>query len=193
MGCVDADARNQEEISHLDNINVKVLPVAEIENVLLLRPVFFELAKAMHFSEIDATEKLEQLQLIIISMAQQGIEQATARYVSRRLDTALKQLAPKSRSIEEMETQFQSSIQSLDLQEIAETYRSQLMQAIQAADTASILSIYDNKGLLSEGARVLGLKGREELSEFVSRLLSTSDENSLLRTLREHLPRIPID
>lgn len=158
-GCIDADARNDEDVSRLDNLNVKVLPVAEIENILLLRPVFLVLAKAMHFSDTDAASKFHQLQITIIGTAQQGIEEATARYVSRRLDGALKQLAPKSKTIEEMEMHFQSSIQSLNLQEIAETYRSRLRGAIDTNDTAAVLSLYDNKGLLSEGARILGLKG----------------------------------
>ncbi|NNU59092.1 DUF4435 domain-containing protein [Ochrobactrum soli] len=191
-GCIDADARDEQDITSLDRINVKVLPVAEIENILLVGPVFLELAQALHFNNNDAAEKYNQLQAIIIAMAQQGLEDAAVRYVSRRLDSALKQLAPKSKSVEEMDELFQRSIQSLNLQQIADDYRTQLSGAIEAADIAGILSLYDNKGLLSEGARLLGLKGREELSEFVSRLLSTSEETRLLRILRDHLPPITL-
>ena len=46
-GLVDGDDRNMEEVSYLKERGIYVLPVAEVENLLLLPNVFLELATAL--------------------------------------------------------------------------------------------------------------------------------------------------
>lgn len=189
-GCVDADARDANEITHLQTLNVHVLPVAEIENILTLRPIFLELAKALHFNEREALEKYGAFEAILYRKANDGLEEAAVRYASRQLDATLKRLAPKSKKIGELDGLFQDAIKSLDLQALAERYRSQLRAAIDRKDAGRVLAIYDDKGVLSEAARVLGMKGRDDLSELVSRLLSASDECQLLKEIKSALPQL---
>jgi hypothetical protein len=52
--------------------------------------------------------------------------------------------------------------------------------------------MYDNKGLLAEAARILGMKVRKELEEFICRALQNKDGSELLAALKVVLPTITI-
>ena len=189
-GCIDADARTFEEVDVLRGQGIYVLPVAEVENILLLPDVFRQIAKQLHFSEEEATDRLERLVDEVARITLNDLETASVRHAVRRLDSKLKRLAPSARSISELAEKFLNLASSVDVGALAAAYRDKLDHAISKRDLVSILGLYDNKGLLSLGARQLGLKGREELTEFVGRLLASRTEGPLLRILREALPDI---
>lgn len=189
-GCVDGDARSQEEIDHLAKMSVYVLPVAEIENCLLMPDVFVELAKAMQFDDAEAQRRLRQLTEYIIEDAVRNAEAAAVRFASRRLDAELKKLGPNAKTIEDLTQKFEASLSNLNPKALAQAYLDRLNEALDKKELNSILEIYDNKGLLSIAAMTLGFKGREALSEFVARVLAAPKDNNLKATLRNALPKI---
>jgi hypothetical protein len=189
-GCIDADARDSTEIDQLKAQGVHVLPVAEVENSFLLPEAFEALARSLEFSEVMSKQKLRELTDAAISEAERDIEAASIRYAVRRLNAQLKRLSPSAKSIGDLNAKFLTSVASIRPDEIAGTYREALADAVAKRDLAGILRIYDNKGLLSVGARILGFKGREELTEYAGRLLAAEKGSSLLEALRTLLPKI---
>ena len=189
-GCVDGDAREQEEITSLRSRHIYVLPVAELENALLLPSVFQHLAGALHFndSEIDAHQN--GLTDIIMEQALSDLEAASVRYAVRRLDAELKKLASSARTITDLATRFSASIAGINIEGMANSYKSKLEIFIGARNLQGVLSIYDNKGLLSIAAQQLGVKGRGDLVEFAGRLLAGDAGVPLLLALKEALPQI---
>jgi hypothetical protein len=189
-GCIDADARDPEEIRFLGSQSVHVLPVAEIENALLLPEAFICVAKALHFTEDEAREHLNTLTDKVLTQATNGLESASVRFAVRRLDFELKKLGPTARTASDLKRLFKESLGQIDPESLAESYRSRLTTAISSRDLAGVLALYDNKGLLSEAAACLGVKGREGLVEFVGRVLAGESGRSLLAALRSALPSI---
>ncbi len=189
-GCVDADAREPAEVGLLNSQGVHVLPVAEVENVLVLPSVFVELAKSLDFSEVDARQRLDQLTDAILTQASNDLDSASVRYAARRLDAELKRLAPSARTIADLTTKYNSAVAAVDPTALASAYRAKLEASIVAKDLPGVLALYDNKGLLSLGAGYLGLKGRNELTEFAGRLLAGTRGEPVLEALKTALPSI---
>lgn len=189
-GCVDADAREQEEIESLQSRHIFVLPVAEIENALLLPNIFKHIAKALHFSEAEVISHQENLKNTILQQAQNELEAAAVRYAVRRLDAQLKKLAPSAKTTAELAARFSTSIANVDIEGMANSYKTKLSAYVEGKSLEGILSIYDNKGLLSIAAQQLGVKGRGDLVEFAGRLLAGDAGAPLLVALKEALPNI---
>ena len=191
-GCVDADARDVSEIKHLQSLDVYVLPLAEVENLLLLPLVFKEIARTMEFSDADAETRLTQLISDVMAQASAELDTASVRFAARRLDAELKRLAPSAKTIEDLTGRYQSAVAGVDPTTLATSYKEQLSNSIEKKDLAGVLALYDNKGLLSMAAQRLGMKGRKELAEYVSRLLPAARGHAMLGAIKSALPTIPL-
>lgn len=189
-GCVDADAREAAEVQLLRTQQIYVLPVAEIENALLLPSVFKEIAKRLQFAEEEITAHQSALTESITNNATSDLEAASVRYAVRRLDAQLKSVAPSARSIGELRDLYNNKIATLDVTAIAQNYKDKLTIFISNKDVAGILSLYDNKGLLGIAAQLLGVKSKGDLIEFVGRLLAGDSGEPLLVALKASLPQI---
>ncbi|MFG5120661.1 AAA family ATPase [Methylorubrum sp. POS3] len=191
-GCVDADARDATEIDHLRSLDVYALPLAEVESLLLLPPVFEEIAKTLEFSDADAKSRLNQLTSDVMTQALAELDMASVRFAGRRLDAELKKLAPSAQTIEDLTDRYQSAVASVNPTALAKSYKDKLSTSIEKQDLAGVLALYDNKGLLSMAARHLGMKGRKELAEYVSRLLPAARGQAMLEAIKSALPKIPL-
>ena len=74
-----------------------VLPVVEVENLLLLPKPFIALAMALKFDETQANEKLIQLRQKIFEIASRDIERFAVDYTRRRIDRTTKSIGLASR------------------------------------------------------------------------------------------------
>jgi hypothetical protein len=189
QGIVDADGRDAEQAAYLKKLGVFVIPVAEVENLLLLPNVFKQLAIAMAHTETQADGLLERLTSAIMATAVKDTEAASIRFALRRLDTELKKLAlPNRTSIEDLGEEFLARVKSFDPTAVANEFKNRLSSAIEMSDLETVLSLYDNKGLLNIAAEVLGLT-RSGLLELLSRLLAGKDA-PVTAEIRAALPTI---
>lgn len=189
-GCVDADAREQDEIASLTRLGIHVLPVAELENVLLLPRIVAALAASLDFTAVETEERQRALTDSVVREATRDLDAASVRYAVRRLDALLKKLGPSAKTAEELEARFQAGVAAVDVRALASNYRQRLSDAISARNLAGVLSLYDNKGLLDIAAQQLGLKGKNHLAEYVARLLGSARGVPLMAALRAELPSI---
>ena len=189
-GAIDADARDDEEISHLNSLRIYPLPVAEIENIFLLPEIFPVVAKTLQFSDAGAKDTYDQLVSEILNIANDDYNRAAVRYASRRLDAEMKRIGLKAKTADDLAEQYQKAVTTLDVNTLVETYRSKLGSAISSRDIQSLLRLYDNKGLLSIAAHRLGLKNKQALTEFVGRLLSAPHGGPLIDAVRSVLPQL---
>jgi hypothetical protein len=190
FGLIDSDGRPNSSVESLNALGVHVLPVMEIENILLLPHVFAEIARSLQFLDKNVIDMVDNLSTELAACAGNEVDQATARHAARRLDEELKRLAPVARNLDDLDRNFKLAVEKVDLRGVAASYRDALVEAIHGKDTAKLLSLYDSKGLLSIGARLLGFKGRNALTEYVGRLLSSPIQNSVLEAIRKSLPAL---
>ena len=189
-GIVDLDHRNNAEISQLEKIGIYTTPVCEVENLLLIPSVFRELAAALHFSGADIDDRMNAMQTFIFTDAASQIDAFSMRYVKRIIDSELKKIDIKSKSVSSFSAEFSSKISTIDPISIYNGINARMQNLIGAKKFDEILKIYDRKGLLSEAARILGVAGRRELEEFIGRVISGNTHPPLLAEISKVIPKI---
>jgi energy-coupling factor transporter ATP-binding protein EcfA2 len=188
-GLVDADHRTSEDIAGLQSCDIYVLPVAEIENILLLPGVFLVLAEALLCA--DPPAKLEKLMSEIMKDAQANLDLVSTRFTIRQIDKLLKRVEVDAKDLATLKTSYQTGICSVDPAMIFSDFKKELEQSIQSADLPTVLKLYDNKGLLARAASILGVKDQKQLMEKLSRLLADKAGVKVREELTKVLPAIP--
>jgi energy-coupling factor transporter ATP-binding protein EcfA2 len=188
-GLVDADDRGAAELAELAASNVYVLPVADVENLLLLPAVFLALAEAFLCS--DPKGLLSTMTAEVIKQASSNIDLVSARYTTRQLDRRLKRVTVDARDLSTLQTSYQAELNTIDPTAVFNGFKSRLEKCIQTSDMPGLLEIYDNKGLLAYGASLLGFKGQKYLLDKLGRLLGANEGKKVLEELSKALPKIP--
>ena len=190
-GIVDADHRSAEAVAGLKVMKVSVLPVAEVENLLLLPDVFSAIAEALALDPVDCFDKLTEKVLLI---ATQQAEMASLRYAARQIDERLKRAAHTAEDLAALEMSYKNAVAAIDPTAIFGEFKALLESAIAARDLERVLKLFDNKSLPSIAAGILKL--RDNTHEFmgrVERLLADKEKGAKLRqALKKYLPPIPV-
>jgi hypothetical protein len=187
-GLIDADHRSPEDVAALGAQNVHVLPVAEVENLLLLPEVFAALAEAQ---DVQPSERLKRLTEKVLQTATRQVETVSVRYTARKLDERLKQVAREASDLPTLQANYRKELAGIDLASIFDEFKKKFEQAIKAGELETVLRLFDNKTLLSHAAAALGLKNTNEPMERVERLLGDNEKGLKLRqALAKHLPTI---
>lgn len=185
-GIVDADHQTPADIENLRTTGVYVLPVAEVENLLLLPDPFLALAAALACD--DPAMRLATLRQEVLKLATEEVDRASARYATRQIDRRLKRLTVKAQDLATLENGYKTELSTIDPGSLFDEAKRALEQAIKDADLAAVLRLYDNKGLFALAARVLGISKPAELHEKVRRLLGSDVGNALRKELTKVLP-----
>lgn len=189
-GLIDADSRTAEEIALLGKLDVYVLPVAEIENLLLLPDVFIALAEALPHTAPLAAELLQELTDRVVTRAKDHLDAVSTRHAIRRLDSRLKRVGLAAKDLPTLQTSYSKEISAVDPASIFAEAKGSLEKCIQSRDLAGLLSVYDNKGLLAEAASVLRLRNRSALEDLITRLVSSPTSPRLRDVLAAAMPSI---
>lgn len=187
-GVVDADDRGDSEVSALAAASVNVLPVAEVENLLLLPAVFTALAESLLCA--DPAAKLTALTNAVMATARGELDAASARYTTRQLDRRLKNVTVKAKDLPSLQAAYAAELAGIDPATLFAGFKQRLEAFVTAGDLAGVLSIYDNKGLLTLAANTLDIRGAKALMEKVSRLLGNDTGAKLSAELVRVLPKI---
>lgn len=188
FGLIDADDRDEPEIARLKGQHIHVLPVSEVENLLLLPSVFLELAKAFYCAQ--PCVKLDGLLHEVMQEASANIDLVSARHATRQLDRKLKRLTLEDRDLVSLESSYKSGFSAIDPVAMFQDVKAKLQQHIDARNLSEVLRLYDNKGLLAKAARILGLKDQKQMMEKVGRLLGWKEGAEVRRALEAELPAI---
>ena len=190
-GLVDADDRTSDEIKHLQTLGVYTLPVAEVENLLLMPNVFLALAEELYCT--DPPARLAELTADITASATANLDAVCALYTRRRIDRQLKLVDINAKDLTTLQARFTAEIAKVDPSTVFAEIKAKLEQCIRANDLPGLLALYDNKGLLARAAIRLGLGGHPRtLLDKVTRLLGSPNGSKLRGELSNVLPPIPV-
>jgi energy-coupling factor transporter ATP-binding protein EcfA2 len=185
-GLIDADHRSADEIENLKSLGVHVLPVAEVENLLLLPGVFMALADALACDDVSG--RLSKLQAEVMSEAQANLDQVSVGYTSRKLDRQLKLVAATAKDLPTLLAHYKTNLASINPESIFIEFKDALSSKIKSGDLPGVLQLYDNKGLAAKAAAKLGLANRSQLFEKTGRLLGGDNGEKLREELAKVLP-----
>ncbi len=187
-GVIDADGREASEIAELDTRGIYVLAVSEVENVLLLPGPFMALARLLQFDTKAAEAALEALKLAVFTAAQNDLQRFCIDYTRRRIDAQMKRIGLLARDVATLNAEFGTGVGQIDVSAIYAEVEGRIGQMLREADYEGVLSIFDHKGLLSDAARILGLRGLRDLEEFIGRSLRSEAGQELHDSLIAVLP-----
>ena len=192
-GIVDADDYSDEDQRHLHELGVAVLPVSEIENMILMPAVSRAIAESEGYSGTELDTKLAGLSEAVFNSirGQADVEKVVVRYCRRRIDRTLKKIDfSDSESIESLSDEYKIRTVALCVNDLAKNMTGKINKCIAERDLSLLLSIYDNKGMLAIAASHLKGCRRESFKGWLVRSLNSNGIPEVLESLQQNLPTI---
>ncbi len=190
-GLIDADGRTADEIEHLEAKQIFTLRVAEVENLILLPTVFKAVAKSLHFSDGDADTRLAALKSSVMTLANQHLEQVCIRRTKRLVDSAMKRIGLEQKDVAKLDLEFKTEVDKIDIMKIYTEIKKKIEDEITAENYETVLAYYDNKGLLVEAGKHLGLN-KNALEQLIGRVLGGDSHDELRNAILNSLPSIQL-
>lgn len=173
-GIVDADDRTEEQVRRLNDLGIATLPVSEIENLFLLPPVTDAICSHEGFGDVDKMERIAKLTEAVFKHVAHGsnIEDAVLRYCQRSVNDALTRvdLSP-AKTASELAIVYEIETAKIDVEALMNKRRDEINACVARKDLVSLLSIYDNKGLLALAASNLRSTRNDEFKNWIVRML----------------------
>jgi ABC-type cobalamin/Fe3+-siderophores transport system ATPase subunit len=192
-GIVDGDHYTAEEVDSLKRLGIAVLPVCEIENIVLLPAVSRAIAESEAYRGEDVDARLNELSRSLLDAIdnEQRIEQVTARYVRRRIDRIVKKIdLSRTLTIDEIHSEFNLQTSSVDVKRIAREFQSQLKDALARADLETVLLLYDDKGLMSIAASKLKGCRLQDFESWLTRVLRNTAAPAVAAAISAQMPKL---
>ena len=192
-GIVDADDYDEDDTEYLAKLGIKVLPVSEIENVILLPEVSRAIAETEGYNSNEIEGVLAQLSDAVFETVNspEKIEKVVVRYCKRRIDRMLKKVdLSKGGTINELKEEYLTRTQALDIGSIAKSATNQIKQAIDEKNLPKLLAYYDNKGLLALAGSKLKKCRVNDFGSWLARVLRNNSAPSVSKAILSQFPEI---
>lgn len=192
-GIVDADAYTQDEIEFLNRHRIAVLPVSEIENLILLPSVSRAIGEHEGYRGIALDRRLDKLRDEIFQAATQpgAIDAVVARHCRRRVDRMLKKMDFSNYdTVEEIASEFKERASQVDILAIGKAVREKIDQAIARNDLVSFLASYDQKAFMAFAARRLKGQKLADFESWLTRVLLNKGSPALAAAVQAALPTL---
>lgn len=193
-GLVDADGHDEADRARLADIGIQVLPVSEIENLLLLPVVSRAILEMNDLGGVELETKLANLKAAIIADAsnEQNASEVVLGYCRRRIDRMLKQIDfSADKSVVDLAASYAARTSELNVAKLADEMETKIAAAIAAGDLAALLAIYDRKKpLLALASSHLRNWKVEVFSAWVMRAIQSSRDDRLRNAIRTVMPEV---
>lgn len=193
-GIVDRDHRSDDEVRHLRSLGVEVLPVVEIENIVLLPEVSRAIACHEGYEGDRLAECLSGLRRAVFEQLESpGEKDAVAvRCARRRVDRLLKRIdLSHAKSVQELEQRCKLETESLKVGDLGSEAAEQIQISIDNNDLDALLALYDNKALLALAPKHLKRTSVKSFKEWLERVLGNGSAPEVGDAIRNSLPEIP--
>lgn len=190
-GLVDADGRDTGDREYLASIGVSVLPVAEIENLLLLPAVSQIILEKNDFSGVELETKLAEVKAAVFAdaMVPKNQNEVVLGYCRRRIDQMLKRVDfSAEKSVGDIENSYATQTGMLNIAAIANGIEKTIAGAIADDDLPALLAIYDRKKALLALAARLRAGSVNEFTAWVTRAIQNKEDDRLRIAIESVLP-----
>ncbi len=192
-GIVDADDYQPEDVERLNQLGVAVLPVSEIENLVLLPDVSQAIAEHEGLVADDLERRLAFLRDAVFEAvgSPEAKDAVVARYCRRRIDRLLKRVnLSEGSSVDDIARAYERQTGAINIARIATEATERIDRAIGNGDLPALLACYDNKGLLALAARHLKAQSAGNFRRWLVRVMSNGTVPNLDAAVRDALPTI---
>jgi AAA domain, putative AbiEii toxin, Type IV TA system len=190
-GIVDADDYQPNDIAILQQCGVAVLPVSEIENLILLPAVSRAIALSEGYEGAELEGKLSALESAIFQSLNSAaaVEAVVARYCRRRIDRLLKKVdLSDAANIADITATYNRKTAEIDIADIAHRARDRIEKGLRERDLPLLLANYDNKALLALAATHLKRSRLVDFESWLTRILRNNKTPAVTAAIRGNLP-----
>jgi len=193
-GLVDADGHDQTDRENLARNGIQILPVSEIENLLLLPSVSRTILEMDDLEGDELEAKLSELKTAVLVDATIGknVNEVVLGYCRRRIDRMLKQIDfSADKSIADLASSYAARTADLDVIALAGEIKSKIETAVAAGDLAALLAVYDRKKpLLALASSHLRNWKVEVFSAWITRAIQSPRDDRLRSAIQSVLPEV---
>ncbi|MCR8683457.1 DUF4435 domain-containing protein [Campylobacter sp. LMG 17559] len=170
-GIIDRDFRTQEEIDSANKNKVKVLEVAEVENLFLLECIILAILE-----QSDAREKFEEVKdYIFKTKFKNTLQRQILRKLEKEIKHKLETININLEKLEQMQEKISSLEKLIDFENLHKDIENKFNSVYESKDYDELLKIFNQKGIFDDGV-------------FLSKVGKTKDTytKSVLKLLREN-------
>ncbi len=192
-GLVDADDYDAADASTLEDHGVAILPVSEIENLILLPDVSRAILAHEGFSGVKLQERLDEITNLVFATLDnaRAVNDVVVSHCKRRIDRALKKMDLSSAETEvELAAVYGRGVATVDISKLAQARRDAIQIAIRNRDLPALLKVYDNKGLVAVAASRLKNTSKDAFLNWLTRVLESDKVPGVVAAFRAVLPPI---
>jgi ABC-type transport system involved in cytochrome c biogenesis ATPase subunit len=192
-GVVDADDYEPHEVKALADHGVAILPVSEIENLVVLPSVSRAILEHEGYSGTSLQDRQSEIARKIFATltSADAIEDVVVRYCRRRIDRTLKRVDLSSSANEsDLAAEFAKHVGMVNINNIAQSRRERIRNAVKTGDLTSLLSIYDNKGVLAIASSQLRNTHKDALEGWLTRVLANNKAPTVVAAISVVLPKV---
>lgn len=193
-GIVDADDYDADDIAHLGTLGIAVLPVSEIENIILLPAVSRRIAESEGYEGADLDNRLIALKMAIFETLSsvEAIDAVVTRYCRRRIDRLLKKIdLSKASNVADITAEYDRQTVALNISGIALRATTRIQVALGSNNLPMLLANYDQKDLLmAKAATHLKSMKKLDFENWLTRVLRNNKVPALVTAIRDSLPAI---
>jgi len=189
QGIIDLDYRDEAQVAWLRTQGVHVLDVQEIENLLIVEPVLLQVAICAQVGLMigdSATVIVNNVKDFVFETFARDIPLIASRKTAWDMEQQLHTIDRKARGIAQLE-QVRDQAAQFNVRKVYNDYEQRLTQALDKRDYASVLRLYNNKGLAKQIGRFFG---QDSYIELLKRILNSSMNEPLINALREAAPKL---
>lgn len=188
FGIVDRDYMTREEINGVENNNIKVLSIAEIENLYLLEGVVRAVAENQGLS---ADETFESVKKFVFEEFSKEKELQICKMCERDIHHKLKGYSVGKQPTKVfLREQLNTVIGQINTDSMYEEYEKQINQIVAEQSYDKLLLLYNRKSLHKRVSSLFGLAANE-YPNLVLRLLKTEGGKVIIDSMRSKCPDQP--
>lgn len=193
FGIIDRDGLDAAAVEVAGTHGVAVLPVAEIENLVLLPEISLEIAGQPAFQRNPAevavaVQALEDA--VLAKLTEPGfLDKATRRYCSRRAHNLSTSEVTDQMSIGEMDTEWGQPRAGEKPSSIAAEFQKHVGEAVASRNMARIAELIDCKAFFALAAKHLTSWSVDTFENWLGRSLRNGQLPALANTIRSLVPQ----
>jgi hypothetical protein len=181
---IDNDGRSETDITMLDGLGVKVLPVALVENLFLLDSVLRIAAQKL---ALDPIKIIPATQSRVFDIFSKNRVRIISNLTRQEIETKLRLFGTGEDGSEALTTAFTNAYANIDPGSIYRRWEAEVARTLAKQDYTAALRYYKIKGLSAEAGVVFGLKYQEQ----VMRWLRSNEADAFIVALRSAVPNFP--
>ena len=185
FGLIDRDYRPVKEITALEKKGIKVLDVAEIENIFCIESVLQAVNKQMRFTD---SVHIDEAKAFAITQFQEQQAKQVINAMTAEIHFLLSTYPLENGSLDLLGEAITDLPNQLHYEDIKVNILKNFQDAITAKNYTNILKLFNQKGLVKKFGSYFGIKNNDYIG-FALRLIKDESNQELRQGLSDFLPK----